>query len=479
MTPDLLSPRIGPPTVVDGRVRLRYLPSVPSAKQTLFLATGCQELFFGGAGGGGKSFALLAAALQFADVPGYSALILRRRLTDLVQPNALISMSRSWLDDRPDASYNANERRWTFASGATLQFGYLANVADVGRYRGAEYHYIGWDELGEFPLMYPYTFLFSRLRRPGGLSREEIVRHYGESPDGLTLLDIPLRVRSAANPGGPGMSWVKKRFVDEATRVAPYIPATFHDNPAMDAEEYKSALAFLPEAERRRMELGDWSIQEIRGALWRLADIKRGEWTEGDDLARFDRIYIGVDPSVGEGTGDETGIIAAGRLPNGRVEILADESGAMHPNMWSARVVTLYERLGATGIVIEKNQGHELLRTQIRDAADTLRIPRPLVLLANARGAKETRAASIAKGYTNPSPDPLIVHSPSLAGGDLESQMVSWVPGTPKAESGVKSPDRVDALVWVCRGLLYPESIDDFGQGLNTPDDILSKLSSW
>jgi hypothetical protein len=78
--------------------RLRYTPIDPSPKQASFLSWAGREALFGGAGGGGKSIALLMAALQFCDVPGYNALIFRRSLTDLELPDGLIDVSRDWLD---------------------------------------------------------------------------------------------------------------------------------------------------------------------------------------------------------------------------------------------------------------------------------------------------------------------------------------------------------------------------------------------
>lgn len=497
--PERLKPKLGMPLFdmkaaaagAKNPLRLRYVPFAPSPKQAYFLGTTCPELFFGGAGGGGKSVALLAGALQFCDVPGYSALILRRRLTDLTQPNALISMSEEWLDQVPAASFNKNERKWTFNTGpgnrpAVIQFGYLNHLQDIGRYRGAEYHYIAWDELGEFPSDFPYKFLFSRVRRPKGLSREDVIRRFGQAPDGMTILDICLRIRAASNPGGPGMAWVKKRLVDLETRLAPFLPATFNDNPAIDPEEYKAMLALLPEVERRRMELGDWTIQEIPGALWTLevATKYRSSWTEDEGVEMFDRVYVGVDPSVGGGAEgmDECGIVAAGITGQGRVTVLVDGSILAAPDVWAQRAVSLHHRLRGSGIVIEKNQGHELLRTQIRDAADQLGVPQPTVLLANARGTKESRAGTIVGAYKNPQGAPTVVHSsdPSIIGGELEAQMVGWIPGrkTGRKTDGVQSPDRVDALVWVLRGLLYPSEIDDFNQSFDS-GSVVDLMRGW
>lgn len=481
-----------------GRLRLCYTPSAPHPKQAAFLASNAYEMFFGGSGGGGKSFCLLAAALQYADVPGYSALILRRKLTDLTMRNALIDMSHQWLDQYRNLGvvYNANERKWTFPStgpgpGAVIQFGYLDGPQDLGRYRGIEVQTVCWDELGEFPDEDLYTFLFSRLRRPVGLGREAIVEKYGTAPDGTSLFDIPLRFRAASNPGGAGSSWVYRRFVDPETRTAPFMPSSYRENPAISDAEYEQALSNLSEIERRRMGDGDWTIAEVPGALWKMADIGRDDWTvtvtiesgldvvrhwnQTDGLGRFDRVGMGIDPSVGEGAGDEAGIVVAGQEPTGRIVVLDDRSKAAHPDEWSRDAVIAYHEWQCSFMVIEEDQGGQLNRTQIHSAADALGMARPNVILRKASkvGPKEVRAAAARQGYTT-SP-PMVVHHPDLAGGKLEAQQVSWVPGAPKALTGVKSPDRIDALAWVVREMFY-------GAATTTASDmnaIKDRLRKW
>src|SRR6185436_19414404 len=137
-------------------------PHVPSARQRQFLDIDCLEAFYGGAAGGGKSEALLMAALQHVHKPGYAALILRKDTQRLALAGGLIPRSHEWLHDRAD--WNAGRRQWTFPSGATLSFGYLAHPLDKYRYGSSEFQFIGFDELTEFAEE-DYLFLFSRLRR--------------------------------------------------------------------------------------------------------------------------------------------------------------------------------------------------------------------------------------------------------------------------------------------------------------------------
>ncbi len=428
-----------------GFPRLRYNPIAPSPKQMAFLAWSGREALFGGAGGGGKSIALLMAALQFVDVPGYNAVIFRRALTDLELPDGLIDVSKDWLDGT-DAQWNGNKRRWTFPSGAVLQFAYMSAWGSERRYKSTQFQFIGFDEVTEFPWEEQYLYLFSRLRR-GVANPVQAIQVYGNAPDGLTLADVPLRVRSATNPGGPGHSWVYQRFVNKANGDRrPFLPSRLSDNPGIDADEYRRSLAELPEVERRRMEDGDWEIVEIPGALWKFADIAHDTLARPKPGSDVDVRAVAVDPSVSR-EGDECGIMV-GSLTGGVVQAEVDLSGQFHPDDWAKRAVMAYHEYGATRLVCEDNQGGQLVFSAVGNAADALGVDRPNVVRVKARESKEGRAIPVAVAYRAGK----VRHLESLRSGKLEAQMTSWIPGQTS-----KSPDRVDALVWLVRHLLWRE----------------------
>jgi predicted phage terminase large subunit-like protein len=176
--------------------------------------------------------------LQGALVPGYSAILFRRTYADLALPGAIMDRSKEWLSGTA-ARWNDNTKTWHFPSTATLSFGYLEHENDRYRYQGAEFDFVGWDELTQFPEIV-YRYLFSRLRR----GRDSVV---------------PLRVRGATNPGGVGHEWVFQRFLiegDNAGRL--FVPALLADNPYLDQETYRQSLKELDPYTRAQLLNGDW-----------------------------------------------------------------------------------------------------------------------------------------------------------------------------------------------------------------------------
>ena len=191
----------------------------------------------------------LASALKYVRVPNYSALLIRRAYTHLQQPGAFIPTSRAWLLGT-DATYNQSQHTWFFPDNARLTFGYLDNVRDLDRYQGGEYQYIGVDEATQIPENL-LRYLYSRLRKKEGMQ-------------------VPLRMRLTANPGGVSHEYIKRRYITEGEKHGRvFIPSLLSDNPSLDREEYLKQLAELDPLTRARLLNGDWDAMPEGGLFKR------------------------------------------------------------------------------------------------------------------------------------------------------------------------------------------------------------------
>lgn len=169
--------------------------------QRALLECPVEDVLFGGARGGGKSDGILGDWLAHQHRYGAAArgLLVRRSYPEFEE---LLDRA-SYLFGRAGASFNGTERRWTFPNGAKIRARYLAKDKDADGMQGWSNTWIGVDEVGNFPSPKPIDKLRATLRS--------------------TVPGVAKVMRSSANPGGPGHSWVKARYIDPA---APFTPFT-------------------------------------------------------------------------------------------------------------------------------------------------------------------------------------------------------------------------------------------------------------
>ena len=226
--------------------------------QTDFLAASEREVFYGGARGGGKSYAMLVDPLRYCDKQHHRALLLRRTMPEL--RDLITHSQRLYNRAFPGAKWREQEKEWRFPSGAKIEFGYAENMTDALRYQGQSYTWIGIDELPQYPSPDIYNFLRSSLR--------------SVDPS------IPVYMRSTGNPGNIGSQWVREMFVDPAipnkhfnleistptgtkTITRRFIPAKLQDNPyLMQTDDYYAMLSSLPDVQRKQFLDGDWDAFE-------------------------------------------------------------------------------------------------------------------------------------------------------------------------------------------------------------------------
>ena len=279
-----LSPILAKEEPVVEQQNIIFKPNV--GPQTFFLAAAEREVLYGGAAGGGKSYAMLADPLRYMGHPQYSGLLLRHTTEELRE---LIWKSQEMYPKiYPGIKWSERKMQWQAPSGARLWMSYLDRDEDVLRYQGLAFSWIGFDELTQWHTPFAWNYMRSRLR--------------------TSASDLPIYMRATTNPGGPGHSWVKKMFIDPSpagkafwatdldsgqTLVYPkghskegaplfkrrFIPAMLTDNPYLaDGGDYETMLLSLPEHQRKQLLEGNWDI------------------AEGAAFSEFDRTKHVIDP---------------------------------------------------------------------------------------------------------------------------------------------------------------------------------------
>lgn len=170
--------------------------------QTLLVQCPAEEVFYGGAVGGGKTDGLLgdySRGIQYGSK--WVGLFVRRYTPDM---SYVIRRAQEIFCTVYGANiWKESKHEFQFPGGAVLQFRAADRDADALKHQGQQYTWIGFDELTQWESDYIYTYLFHRMR--------------------TAAEGIPIRMRSTSNPGGPGHNWVKARFIDIAPPGVPVL----------------------------------------------------------------------------------------------------------------------------------------------------------------------------------------------------------------------------------------------------------------
>jgi hypothetical protein len=289
--------------VNDGRFRGPF-----PGQQTKFFECSAREIFYGGAGGGGKSIcgmgkfgqqlAVERERCERGEITKSKAwgMYFRRTMPDLVQ--AIDRSHQFFKDIDPDAEYNVNGHIWTIPScgDAKFQFGHIENESSKYKYKSAEWTYVFVDELTEFTETM-YEYMDTRLRTTD------------------PVLQGMLQICSGSNPDGPGLLWVRKRFVEGKEpeiiyrrmmklrdgRKIPYettfIPARLKDNPVlMEAGTYEASLLTKRPEVRRAILDGDWYINP--GAFFAESWDPRYHVVPNHEVPRNAHVFRSCDPGL-------------------------------------------------------------------------------------------------------------------------------------------------------------------------------------
>jgi hypothetical protein len=218
----------------------------PNEKQKIFLADNHRHVAYGGARGGGKSWAVRVKALLLClRWAGIKILIVRKTYKELTN-NHIIPLQQMIPVDV--ARYNKTDKVFHFCNGSTIWFGYCASDADLDQYQGAEYDVIFFDEATQLQEAWIKKINLA-VRQPNGL---------------------PKRTYYTCNPGGVSHNYIKRLFIDRKYEEAE-IPENYSFTQALVTDnkvlmemspEYKAELEALPPKLREAWLYGSWNIFE-------------------------------------------------------------------------------------------------------------------------------------------------------------------------------------------------------------------------
>ena len=323
--------------------------------------------------------------------------------------SGILPMSPPW--DKP--VYESSKSRLTWRNGAIA---FLRSADEPDRFRGLQFYKAWLDELAAW--RYPQETLF----------QIQMGLRLGINPQ-ILITTTPRNIKV-----------LKDIIADKNTVVT---KGTTYENRANLSGAFFDAVIQKYEGTRLgRQEINAEILEDVEGALWTLKLIDENRVQACPDLVRA---AVAIDPAVTSNQdSDETGIIRGGMDENGEIYIQEDRSGIYTPNGWAAQAINQYELHKLDKVVAETNNGGDMIEGILRNIN-----PHVSFQSVWASRGKITRAEPIVALYEQNR----VHHVGSLP--KLEDEMCNWVLGD-------KSPNRVDALVWLITYLVDGVKNTDF-----------------
>jgi Terminase large subunit, T4likevirus-type, N-terminal len=251
--------------IVQDEENIAFKPN--EGPQTDFLASSEREVLYGGAKGGGKSYALLIDPLRYMNCRHSRAMIIRRSTPDL--RDMVAKAQYLYPKAYPKVKWNQQQNMFTFPSGARIEFTFCETTSDLPRFQGQNMTYCGIDEAASHPYL------------------PELLNYIRSNIRSVDPINAPPMLRMTANPGEVSSMYLRKDFVEKGPanqtfwehvklfdnrtkkwRIVniskKYIPATIFDNEhLLKDDSYLATLASLPETKRKQWLEGNWFVSEM------------------------------------------------------------------------------------------------------------------------------------------------------------------------------------------------------------------------
>lgn len=338
--------------------------------------------------------------------------------------SGLLNVARRYGVLAPRNGWNRSMGEIRLTNGALIK---LYSAEEPDRLRGPQHHGAWCDELASFK--YPDT--------------------YDQLKFGLRLGDKPqIIITTTPRP----IKLIKQLLSEQENGSVVVTRGTTFDNAKNLPDAFiKELLAKYDGTRIGKQEMYGEILEDVEGALWSRDAIDQTRVKEQPE--QMARVVVAIDPATtNNANSDETGIVVAGRDNRGEYYVLGDYTLKASPLDWARKAVEAFDKHEADAVVVETNNGGEMISTVLKQIRPELNI----VEVKATRG-KQLRAEPISSLYEQHR-----VHH--IGSFDLlETQMCEWTPNDPK------SPDRLDALVW---------ALTELSNGANMTA-YLSALSVW
>lgn len=283
--------------------------------QEMFLSTPADIAIYGGAAGGGKTYALLLEGLRNITNPGFGAVIFRRQSIQITQEGGLWDSSFETYGSIYGAVPKTSPRRhWRFRSGARVSFAHIDGDKDLEKWQGSQIALIGYDELTHFTKR-QFFYMLSRNRSGCGVKPyvratcnpdadswvAEFISWWIDPESGYPLRKRSGKIRYMARVN-ENIVWAdtKRELVSEGVneddvKSVTFVASTIEDNKILlkNDPSYLANLKALPLVEREQLLYGNWKIKAAAGLMFKRTKVNMLEqlptdvvlWARGWDLA--------------------------------------------------------------------------------------------------------------------------------------------------------------------------------------------------
>ena len=314
--------------------------------QVMFLATNAEIAIYGGAAGGGKTYAILMEPLRYINTRGYRAVIFRKNFNQIFASGGIWDESQEMYGDIAGSkSVQTPKFKWSFKNKANIYFDFLGRDADVEKWQGSQITFIGFDELTHFSER-QFFYMLSRNRSTCGVKPyiratcnpdadswvAKFISWWIDQETGYPIPERSGKKRYMARVDDDEVIWAdtRKELLDRniqpnKIKSVTFIASTLADNKILMEKDpgYKANLESLPLVERERLLHGNWKIKPAAGLYFKRVQIGSILNTMPDDIVAIARGWdlAATDVDEDDDAAYTSGVLMAKRS-NGRYVVL-------------------------------------------------------------------------------------------------------------------------------------------------------------